>query len=292
MKKLFILLFTFILCGSLFAQKKENKKELPTLVSKSWLNSNLNNPRLVIIDLRTKELFDKGHIKNAINIPGLQNLFDKKLFMPKLNLLTEMLSEAGINHNSLVVAYDEGVFFWAARFYWILETLGHNNVGLLEVGYKNWQISKLPSETIAYKAKKTIFVPRVNSEKLQTKLSTLLAIGKKTIIDGRSRTHYLGKDSLTKRYGHIPSAKNYACSNNFQVTNNGNKMKNLTVLADVYKNLPKDKEIIIYCDGGAEAALNYIVLQELGYKASVYDGSWAEWGNDEYVPIENPSKNK
>jgi thiosulfate/3-mercaptopyruvate sulfurtransferase len=67
-------------------------------------------------------------------------------------------------------------------------------------------------------------------------------------------------------------------------------MKDLKELKGVYKDLPKDKEIILYCDGGSESALNYIVLQELGYKTSVYDGSWLEWGNDSKLPIENPSK--
>lgn len=116
---------------------------------------------------------------------------------------------------------------------------------------------------------------------------------KKTIIDGRKTSHYEGKESTAKRFGHIPTAKNYACTQNYQVTSNGNKMKDLDELKNLYKDIPKDKEIILYCDGGAEAALNYIVLQELGYKASVYDGSWLEWGgNDPAVPIENPSERK
>jgi thiosulfate/3-mercaptopyruvate sulfurtransferase len=67
-------------------------------------------------------------------------------------------------------------------------------------------------------------------------------------------------------------------------------MKEFDELAKIYKNIPKDKEIILYCQGGAESALNYIVLKELGYKASIYDGSWKEWGNDANVPIVNPSK--
>ena len=134
------------------------------------------------------------------------------------------------------------------------------------------------------------FIPRINNKQIETKLSTLLAIGKKTIIDGRTATHYQGKESITKRFGHIPTAKNYACTNNFQVTSEGSKMKDFTELKKVYKDIPKDKEIILYCQGGAEAALNYIVLTKLGYKASIYDGSWKEWGNDKSVPISNPSK--
>lgn len=36
--------------------------------------------------------------------------------------------------------------------------------------------------------------------------------------------------------------------------------------------------------------MNYIVLTKLGFKASIYDGSWKEWGSDKSMPIENPSK--
>ena len=115
---------------------------------------------------------------------------------------------------------------------------------------------------------------------------------KKTIIDGRAKEHYLGKESIAKRYGHIPTAKNYACTNNFNVSKDGNYLKGFDELKDVYKDLPKEKEIILYCQGGAESALNYIILNKLGFKASIYDGSWKEWGNDSAVPINNPNDDK
>ena len=285
-KATLILLF---LVSTVYASS-QNNKTMPSLVEDNWLVKNLHNKNIVIIDLRTSNQFKKGHIKGAVNIPGLQNLFDEKFFMPKLDFLQNIFSNAGISKDSLVVAYDNGEFFWAARFYWILEILGHNNVGLLKVSYPYWKNSKLPISTEITTNKKTNFVPRVDSTKIETKLSTLMAIGRKTIIDGRKNSHYEGKESLASRFGHIPTAKNYACTQNYQVSSNGNKMKDLTVLAKVYKNLPKNKPIVLYCDGGAEAALNYIVLQELGYKASVYDGSWIEWGNDKNVPVVNPSK--
>lgn len=66
------------------------------------------------------EDYQKGHLKNAVNIPGLESLFDDNFFMPKLDILKELFSKAGIDSNKLVVAYDNGDFIWAARFYWIL----------------------------------------------------------------------------------------------------------------------------------------------------------------------------
>lgn len=284
-------LILLLITNFLFADINK-KNEIAAIIPISWLKENINNKDLVIVDLRANEEYKKGHIKNAVNVPGLKSLFDDKFFMPKLDFLKELFSNAGIDSKSKVVAYDNGDFIWAARFYWILETLGHEEVGILKQGYSSWLETQIDTSKEPYIPKRKEFIPRINNEKVQTKLSTLMSIGKKTIIDGRKESHYEGKESLAVRFGHIPTAKNYACTQNYQVTSTGNEIKNLDELKDIYKDIPKDKEIVLYCDGGAEAALNYIVLQELGYKASIYDGSWVEWGNDMNVPVNNPSKDK
>jgi len=291
-KSIFFILLKVLLLTTLFQQSLcAQEKKVPTVVPLQWLKKNLDNKHLVIVDLRTKEAYNKGHIKNAVNMPGLESLFMKDDWkMPKLDFLKKLFSEAGIDKDSLVVAYDNGDFFWSARLYWILEVLGHTNVGLLKYSYGTHIQNTLPTNSDMPNIVKKEFIPRVDNTQIETKLSTLLALGKKTIIDGRSKEHYEGKDSIAKRYGHIPTAQNYACTNNFQVSKNGNHMKNFDELADVYKDLPKEKEIILYCQGGAQSALNYIVLKKLGFKTSIYDGSWKEWGNDKNVPINNPSK--
>ncbi|MGE4455552.1 MAG: sulfurtransferase [Arcobacteraceae bacterium] len=276
----------FLFSSLLVAQEIE---KLKPIVSAEWLNKNLKNTNIRIIDLRDENDFMKSHIRGAVNIPALKNLFGENFFMPPLENLRILFSNAGIDSNTHVVAYDNGDFIWSARLYWILQTLGHQKVSILDVGFSHQEIKKIPTTTVVTKTTKKEFVPRVDNSKLETKLGTLVSIGNKTIIDGRKKTHYDGIESKAQRYGHIPTALNYACTQNYEVTKDGSKMKDLKTLAEVYKDIPKDKEIILYCDGGAEAALNYVVLQELGYKAAVYDGSWIEWGNDKNVPIKNPS---
>ena len=150
--------------------------------------------------------------------------------MPKLDILKELFSNAGIDSKKLVVAYDNGDFIWAARFYWILQTLGHENVGILKVAYGKELIDNFEVSTTDFVAKRSEFVPRIDNSKIETKLSTLLSTGNKTIIDGRQQAHYLGEKSIAKRFGHIPTAKNYACTQNFQVNTTGNKMRELSEL--------------------------------------------------------------
>lgn len=282
-------LFISLLFTQSLIAKEQELSSPPAIVDVAWLEENFSQKNLLLLDLREASLYKNGHIKGAQNIYYMQ-LFAEGLFMPKLEELKTLFSDVGIDSSMHVVAYDDGSFIWSARLYWVLETLGHTKVSILNVGYGNWENGAIATTQTPTPATKRDFIPRVDNTKLQTKLGTLVSIGKKTIIDGRKETHYIGQESEAKRYGHIPTAQNYPCTQNYEVTQSGNKMRELSELAELYKELPLEKDIILYCDGGAEAALNYIVLQELGYKAAVYDGSWVEWGNDTAVPIENPSK--
>jgi thiosulfate/3-mercaptopyruvate sulfurtransferase len=269
-----------------------NKKEIASLVSSKWLKNHINDPRLVIIDVRKNELYKKGHLKNAVNLPTFKKLFDDKLFMPKINILKETFSNAGINSNSLVVIYDNGDFIWGARGYWLLEVLGHKNVGLLRDDYVSLKNQGFKTSKNNYKPKKSDFIPMVNKNMIETKLSTLIAIDKHIIIDGRPKEYYDGFKSSAKRAGHIKSALNYPGSGNSRKTVSGNHILKMDKLQKLYKDLDKSKPIILYCMDGADASMNYIILKELGYKASVYEAGWLEWGNDSSLPMESLIKQK
>ena len=88
--KLFLAVILF--SNYLFSQDIKQTKELPNVVPVSWIKQNIDNKRLVILDIREYSDYKKGHVKGAVNLPGLKNLFDAKTWMmPKLDFLKKLL---------------------------------------------------------------------------------------------------------------------------------------------------------------------------------------------------------
>jgi len=276
--KYLLLFFTFSVV--LFAK-------VPDVVSTKWLKAHYNDPHLVLIDVRDAKEFQKGHLERAVNVPVFEKLFyGKKMLMPPLSKLKELFSNSGIDEKSEIVVYGGVSPIWAARFYWLSKVLGANDVGILQVNYKNWKKGLFPITTKVYKPKYKDFAPKINNKILDTKLDVITSIGKAYIIDGRPFEFYIGKKSHAKRAGHIPKALNFPGSLTYKKTGNNSVIKSFDSLEKLYKGLSKDKPVILYCEDGADAAMNFLVLKKLGYRVSVYEGSWLEWGNDPHLPIE------
>lgn len=291
---MFLKLLVFVLLSVSSVIAGVAQKQMPIVISVDWLKTHLNDKNLVVIDVRKEEAYKKGHIKGAVNMPVMKDFFTPKtLRLPKLTYLKELFSNAGIDANTKVVVYDNGQFCWAARAVWVFKVLGHKNESLLRYGYGDYIKNNLPISKKTPKRVVAEFIPRVNNKMIATKLDVLIAIqNKEHILDGRTKDMYMGKTSVAKRYGHIPTAKLFSGSNNYKITEKGNRLRNLKELQNVYKSLPKNKKIIMYCQDGADAALDDLLMQKLGYKTSVYEGSWLEWGNDKNLPIVDPSKKR
>ncbi len=107
------------------------------------------------------------------------------------------------------------------------------------------------------------------------------------IIDTRSPREYAGEDVRAARGGHIPGAVNINWISNLK----GDDSKTFALegqLVELYdsQKISKDKIIVTHCQTGVRGAHTYFVLKLLGYpKVGVYDGSWAEWGNDREAPV-------
>ncbi len=229
---MYLRLLFFILLSVSITIAGVTQKQMPIVVSVDWLKTHLSDKDLAIIDVRKEEVYKKGHIKGAVNMPVMKDFFTPKtLRLPKLTYLKKLFSNAGIDSNTKVVVYDNGRFCWAARAVWVLKVLGHKNESLLRYGYSKYIKNNLP---ISQKTPKRIaveFIPRVNNKMIATTLDVLIAIqNKEPILDGRSKDMYMGKTSVAKRYGHIPTAKLFSGSDNYKITGKGNRLKSFKEL--------------------------------------------------------------
>jgi len=284
-----LLLAIFIMTNAIASTPAEG--QMPIIVSVKWLKQHIDDKDIVIIDVRKEQEYKKGHIKGAVNMPVMKDFFTKDtLRVPRLSSLKTLFDNAGIAQNTKVIVYDGGAFCWSARAVWVLKLLGHKDESLLEYGYGKYIQTNLPISKKIPKRKKADFIPRINNNMIATKLDVMMAIKRgELILDGRTKDMYMGKTSIAKRSGHIPTAKLFSGSNNYEVTKEGHKLKSLDSLKKIYQKFPKNKKSIIYCQDGADAALDNLLMQKLGHNSVVYEGSWAEWGNDFSLPIVDPS---
>jgi thiosulfate/3-mercaptopyruvate sulfurtransferase len=156
----------------------------------------------------------------------------------------------------------------------------------LDGGFKNWLNSNYPIEIkthplIPFKGKYCIDKSVLaDFEYIKDKIKSN---GDAVIIDCRSEAEYNGSIVRASKLGHIPQAININWINNLE----NEKFKEFEKLDRLYSFIPKDKEIITYCQGGYRAANTYLVLKKLGYlNVKMYLGSWGEWGNMDGLSIE------
>lgn len=283
-KQFYLLLIIFFTLTSLNAENlRISINELATNISK-----------YKIIDVRASKTFINGHIDGALNLPATltyNNLqLNGKIIEP--SKFQKLARELSLDIDDNLVIYDDGVFFDAARVFWTLEVYGFKKVKLLNGGFDKWEKKNLPITKNIKKVTKSSYIASINNKRLSTKFTTQIATKNpnQVIIDARSYKSYIGKESLAKRFGHIPKAIHIPAIHNLEKENNLSKLKEVNDLKDVYKNINKDKKIVIYCAVGRVASTNYFALRELGYNVSNYDASWKEWGNDLNLPIVNKSK--
>lgn len=284
MKLKLCLIFLFLSFTSLNAEDLRLQME--------QLSKNISTYK--IIDVRTIDEYNQGHIKNALSFP-ISLSYDDKSVNGKLtepSKMQEILRKLGLDINDQIVIYDDGTFFDSARLFWALEVYGFKNVKLLNGGFDEWNKTTLPISKETPQIKESSYIASVNNKKLATKFSTQIATKSPLIIimDARKYSAYIGEESNAKRFGHIPEAISKPATHNISSVNNFSKLKDTKELEELYKDIDKSKKIISYCDIGRVSSSNYFALRQLGYDVANYDASWKEWGNDTELPIVTISK--
>ena len=243
----------------------------------------------IVIDARPFSEYKKGHVPGAINIDLFQlHWFDTtKRGIKDFNRQSRLLlSNIGISRESNVVFYDNVSGISAARGVWLLLYFSHQKVSMLDGGFEKWKREKFPVEIKSNQLRSARFKGKPNCKVIADANEVNESTSNKNIkiVDARSREEYVGSEVRAVRSGHIPSAVNIDWIRNIEK----DVFKSKEKLSKVYSKIPKDSQVITYCQGGYRAAHAFVALKILGYKkVKMYLGSWGEWGNRNEFPVES-----
>ncbi|HVR38026.1 MAG TPA: sulfurtransferase [Thermoanaerobaculia bacterium] len=203
--------------------------------------------------------------------------------LPPLDRWLQQLGEWGITPSTRVVIYDElDASNAAARAWWMLRAIGHENVAVLDGGYRAAIEAGVETQTgvsVSHKQQPpypatawqwpTVGMQRVDELRNDSDWK---------ILDVRSSPRFRGViEPIDPIAGHIPGAWNLPFAENLE----NDRFKSADALREQYTRFldgtPPD-HLIVHCGSGVTACHTLLALDLAGFRgAALYVGSWSEW---------------
>jgi thiosulfate/3-mercaptopyruvate sulfurtransferase len=265
------------------------------VVSISWLQEHLQDPNIALIDATWRLPGAPGDPRAEFlqaHIPG-SVFFDIDEIRDRASLYPHMAADPadfamaarrlGVNQDNVVIVYDRLGLFSAPRVWWNFRAMGHARTYVLDGGFPAWAAQGLPIESGwpdpahgDFKAR-----PAMGLITSLPQMKALVADRRALLIDARPSERFSGQAPEPRpglRAGHMPGAVNTPWSG--FVDQNG-CLRSAADLERLFRDRGVDPQrpATATCGSGVSAAVALLALARLGNAtASLYDGSWAEWG--------------
>ena len=225
-------------------------------------------------------------IKDDVSIGGRHPL-------PKLDQFSKTLTDLGITPETWVVVYDDkNGANAAARFWWMLRSIGHKKVQVLsggiqaaiQAGFPTSSVVEVPTQVELYPIQSWQW-PTIDLQGMDE----MILKDNFVVIDVRESQRYRGETELIDLVaGHIPGATNIPFTTNLDA--NGFFLSPEELKAKyqkVFENIPEENRVV-HCGSGVTACHTLLALAIADLPMpKLYVGSWSEWSrNNREIVVE------
>ncbi len=274
------------------------------LVSAGALAAELaKDPAPVLLDMRWRlggppgiDSYREGHLPGAVftdldrdlagppGVAGRHPLPDAAAFQAAMRV-------AGVSQHRPVVVYDDGDATSAARGWWTLRYFGHEDVRVLDGGYRAWVSAGHAVTTAEPAPAPGDFTARPGGMPVLDAAGAQAVARTGLLLDARAGERYRGEvEPVDPVAGHIPGAVSAPTVGN---VNADGTFSGAAELAARFAALgavpgagtPGGAAIGAYCGSGVTAAHEVLALTLAGLPAALYVGSWSNWVADPANPV-------
>lgn len=268
------------------------------LVDVEWLADHLHDDGLVVVDASmaapgSDDPLPVDGIPSAVrfDIEGAMSRHDDADGRGPVGV-HDMLAPAdferalraiGIRAGDRVVAYDVAGLFSSARAWWMLRAAGID-AAVLDGGLPAWVAAGHPLAPVESALRRVGDVPgdvtvawNASAFVGADVAAAALATGETAVLDARSPSRFTGAEPDPRegvRAGHMPGAR----SLHYAAVAPDGRLRPVEELAELLRASAGERPIIATCGSGVTAAVLALAATLTGREATVYDGSWSEWG--------------
>ena len=248
---------------------------------------------MVWLDARAGETsYAEGHVVGAwhadlerdLSSPGGDPRHGGRHPLPTTPAFAATLSRWGISQRSTVAIYDDqSGGNAAARAWWMLRSVGHDRVAVVDGGFAALLMAGAPIDrdrpaapqaTVPYPATAWQW-PLVDADTVATWSQNPAHL----VLDVRAPERYRGEvEPLDPVAGHIPGAANLFWRDNLDEQG---VMRDAAALRRMYETLLAGRApeaVAVQCGSGVTACHTLLALEVAGLQgAALYVGSWSEW---------------
>ena len=262
---LLLSLFYFFLFNSLLLSQSSSSTELikDNLVSVDWLEKNLRNHEVLILDASQPQQYSLQHIPGAINV-DFMSYGVKEVSKSEVE---KRFQSWGISSDKKIAIYDRGTPMLATRVFFDLYYSGFplSNLFILNGGFTKWQESGKPvTNTLSAPHEKGSFKINKLNEEIRAKLPELLtASGDRKdniLIEALDANWHFGEFQFFERAGHIPYGIMLPSADFFNPDKTFKSPEEIKKILN-YFGITNQKKIYTYCGGGIAASVPFFALK-------------------------------